>query len=226
MEQKKSDFLIILLSSLLIISCFIAGFFAYQTQRLVAELRIKNEELIIKTPIPTPTTDPTADWKTYTNEKFTFNHPLCWINDGSKFTENCARQKFDWLNVSYKITLDQSRLPKCKTPMLDEPNSFPCLSDRLKPVTETNSFAVCFGVFEACYIYIQYPQKNTELQFYGVDSDLIDQILSTFKFIEPEASSTPLPIACTMEAKICPDGSSVGRAGPKCEFAPCPSPKP
>ena len=29
--------------------------------------------------------------------------------------------------------------------------------------------------------------------------------------------------ACTMEAKICPDGSSVGRAGPKCEFAPCPS---
>ena len=29
-------------------------------------------------------------------------------------------------------------------------------------------------------------------------------------------------IACTMEAMICPDGSSVGRAGPKCEFAPCP----
>ncbi len=31
-----------------------------------------------------------------------------------------------------------------------------------------------------------------------------------------------LPVACTMEAKICPDGSSVGRIGPKCEFAPCP----
>ncbi len=28
--------------------------------------------------------------------------------------------------------------------------------------------------------------------------------------------------ACTMEAKICPDGSSVGRSGPNCEFAPCP----
>ncbi|MFH0819701.1 MAG: hypothetical protein V1892_01575 [bacterium] len=28
---------------------------------------------------------------------------------------------------------------------------------------------------------------------------------------------------CTMEAKVCPDGSSVGRTGPKCEFAPCPS---
>ena len=29
-------------------------------------------------------------------------------------------------------------------------------------------------------------------------------------------------IACTADAKICPDGSSVGRQGPKCEFAPCP----
>jgi hypothetical protein len=28
--------------------------------------------------------------------------------------------------------------------------------------------------------------------------------------------------ACTMEAKVCPDGSSVGRVGPNCEFAPCP----
>lgn len=30
------------------------------------------------------------------------------------------------------------------------------------------------------------------------------------------------PVACTMEAKICPDGSSVSRTGPNCEFAPCP----
>jgi hypothetical protein len=30
---------------------------------------------------------------------------------------------------------------------------------------------------------------------------------------------------CTMEAKLCPDGSSVGRSGPRCEFAPCPTAK-
>lgn len=29
--------------------------------------------------------------------------------------------------------------------------------------------------------------------------------------------------ACTMEAKICPDGSSVGRQGRDCQFAPCPT---
>ncbi|HRH55343.1 MAG TPA: hypothetical protein PK609_00535 [Candidatus Paceibacterota bacterium] len=26
---------------------------------------------------------------------------------------------------------------------------------------------------------------------------------------------------CTLEAKVCPDGSAVGRTGPSCEFAPC-----
>ncbi|MBZ5708761.1 hypothetical protein [Nannocystis pusilla] len=31
------------------------------------------------------------------------------------------------------------------------------------------------------------------------------------------------PRACTMDAKICPDGSAVGRTGPNCEFAPCPA---
>ena len=29
-------------------------------------------------------------------------------------------------------------------------------------------------------------------------------------------------VACTMEAKLCPDGSAVGRVGPNCEFATCP----
>lgn len=32
----------------------------------------------------------------------------------------------------------------------------------------------------------------------------------------------PKQIACTQEAKICPDGTAVGRTGPNCEFAPCP----
>ncbi len=50
----------------------------------------------------------------------------------------------------------------------------------------------------------------------------------------PSASGTPegvgpgvgaengSPQACTLEAKICPDGSAVGRTGPNCEFAACP----
>lgn len=29
-------------------------------------------------------------------------------------------------------------------------------------------------------------------------------------------------VYCTQEAKLCPDGSYVGRTGPNCEFAKCP----
>lgn len=29
-------------------------------------------------------------------------------------------------------------------------------------------------------------------------------------------------VACTQEAKICADGSAVGRSGPRCEFTACP----
>ncbi|MFZ2975804.1 MAG: Gmad2 immunoglobulin-like domain-containing protein [Candidatus Moraniibacteriota bacterium] len=29
-------------------------------------------------------------------------------------------------------------------------------------------------------------------------------------------------VACTEEAKVCPDGSAVGRTAPNCEFSPCP----
>lgn len=36
--------------------------------------------------------------------------------------------------------------------------------------------------------------------------------------------TTGQSVACTQEAKLCPDGSAVGRTGPNCEFAPCPSP--
>ncbi len=43
-----------------------------------------------------------------------------------------------------------------------------------------------------------------------------------FKFNKQEEAQG---VACTMEAKICPDGSAVGRSGPKCEFAACPEAK-
>jgi hypothetical protein len=32
----------------------------------------------------------------------------------------------------------------------------------------------------------------------------------------------PDPVACTLDAKVCPDGSAVGRIPPNCDFAPCP----
>lgn len=51
--------------------------------------------------------------------------------------------------------------------------------------------------------------------FFIGKSTISDSSKSTSPFI-------PSQQACTMEAKICPDGSSVGRTGPNCEFSPCP----
>lgn len=42
------------------------------------------------------------------------------------------------------------------------------------------------------------------------------------RLVPPTAPSASMQ-ACTLEAKICPDGSSVGRNGPNCEFTACPS---
>jgi hypothetical protein len=43
-------------------------------------------------------------------------------------------------------------------------------------------------------------------------------------FLHPAGTSSPEEEgrACTMEAKICPDGTAVGRQPPSCAFAPCP----
>ncbi|GEM_PF-687409 len=55
------------------------------------------------------------------------------------------------------------------------------------------------------------PQKDDALE--------IPIVFGTVRDTKP----LPSPVACTMEAKLCPDGSAVGRTGPNCEFAPCPT---
>jgi hypothetical protein len=46
-------------------------------------------------------------------------------------------------------------------------------------------------------------------------------ILIGYAYFKDEHTSNS-PMACTTEAKLCPDGSYVGRVGPKCEFSSCP----
>lgn len=63
---------------------------------------------------------------------------------------------------------------------------------------------------------------NSRGQTLGIDGfrpDLDNQILPP----QPTPNTQPKdkPIACTMDAMQCPDGSYVGRTGPKCEFV-CP----
>jgi hypothetical protein len=70
-RPKANNFLVVLLSILLFISLSIAAFFAYQTQKLVADLTDYREQ-VKQTPIAIETSDPTTGWKTYTNTKYKF----------------------------------------------------------------------------------------------------------------------------------------------------------
>ena len=50
-------------------------------------------------------------------------------------------------------------------------------------------------------------------------------IYATLRFSVSQIVNVPSgvgEVACTMEAKLCPDGSYVSRSGPRCEFAKCP----
>ncbi|MDB5190422.1 MAG: hypothetical protein JWN49_748 [Parcubacteria group bacterium] len=53
----------------------------------------------------------------------------------------------------------------------------------------------------------------------GIGSFLYRNVLE-----QPGAGTNSNVTACTLEAKICPDGSSVGRSGPTCAFAACAAP--
>ncbi|MFA4998579.1 MAG: hypothetical protein WC514_00960 [Candidatus Paceibacterota bacterium] len=39
--------------------------------------------------------------------------------------------------------------------------------------------------------------------------------------LREEAKNAQEPVVCALEAKVCPDGSAVGRTGPNCEFVEC-----
>lgn len=42
----------------------------------------------------------------------------------------------------------------------------------------------------------------------------------------PPSEQEPASTACPDDVSICPDGTQVGRVGPACDFAACPSPEP
>ncbi len=65
-----------------------------------------------------------------------------------------------------------------------------------------------------------------------VEVDPANLIACPEEAVEPCEDELPAPIeepdliACSADAMQCPDGSFVGRTGPNCEFAPCPTGEP
>ncbi|HYD34736.1 MAG TPA: hypothetical protein VD999_01570 [Vitreimonas sp.] len=65
--------------------------------------------------------------------------------------------------------------------------------------------------------------------YFGRQRALSNQVTDNSKIrvaVSPTPTSASLEndqVICTMDAKVCPDGSAVGRTGPNCEFAECPA---
>lgn len=232
MEPKQNNFLVILISSLLIISCLIAGFFAWQTQKLVKEItEIKNQTIPNST--ATLTIDQVSSEITYTNNDYHFlvkynpNFTPSEISNKAEqiFLVSFGTYKNNGFDIEVlkpnKIEFYENKLIGDITESIDEKETFNV--DGINATKLTYKTVVVIDKKDFSKVIIK--KDNLDYVITAL-SENINQIISSFKFIEPEAGISPLPVACPEISKICPDGSKVGRSGPKCEFSPCPTTKP
>ena len=68
-------------------------------------------------------------------------------------------------------------------------------------------------------VYLMY--RLTGIFFLIVAIFMIYSVLQSNELMENERLEDS-EVVCIMDAKLCSDGSSVGRVGPNCEFTPCP----
>lgn len=204
---RSDNFLVILLSILLVLASLIAVFFGLQKQKLANELQeIRNEKVVEIESTPNPTIDAMTGWETYANTEYNFS---------IKYPSN------------YKLLTNKESLygwPNAVALIYSGGQSYDL---PIEIWSDKNEYKQKYSTLDEKYITMVSILNNKYLTLVNLnENEIVDKIISTFKFTEPEATSSSLPVACTMEAKICPDGSAVGRSGPNCEFAPCPTPKP
>lgn len=69
-----------------------------------------------------------------------------------------------------------------------------------------------------------YQKESTPVKTSPTSATSVTQTSPKQTVVTPPKTTTPTsPAACTMDAKQCPDGTFVGRSGPKCEFSACPA---
>ncbi|KKP47245.1 MAG: hypothetical protein UR39_C0005G0058 [Candidatus Woesebacteria bacterium GW2011_GWA1_33_30] len=201
MEPKNNNFLISLLSILLLLSCIIAGFFAWQTQNLVRELtESRNQNLTTPSQTPIQTIIP--------SQAVVINN----IKNGDKITSPVNISGTIDKSWTWEATFSIEILDSARKPL----NSMPVSVNFENEV-------VSRGLFSISISFVTTAQSG----FIVVHADNPSGLPQNNKSFEiPIKFMANKNTACTMEAKLCPDGTSVGRSGPNCEFAPCPTLKP
>ncbi len=96
---------------------------------------------------------------------------------------------------------------------------------KTKKTTTVSNFTECAALYP---VMESYPR-----QCVTPDGQSFVEEISASPFPTPEPQESPTPtspaqtltppgVVCTLEAKLCPDGTYVGRQGPNCEFKLCP----
>jgi hypothetical protein len=183
--------------------------------------------LICSTPAP----DETANWKAYTNDKYGFEikyHPE------SEPQENIGNEisgQFTYLllvrfgtnpiksTYGYELRVSKQSLDSYREELVGH------ITDKIDSeeqivINDNNWTKINYQIFLTTdYVPVTMVITNHAGYSYAITSSAmdIDQILATFKFTDQEDQ-----VACTLDAKLCPDGSYVSRQPPNCEFAACP----
>ncbi len=202
-KPKTNSFLVILLSILLFISVSIAGFFAFQNQKLIKEITASK---IMPTPVvtdePIAISDPTADWETYTNEEngYSIKFPKnIYIRLGC-LGEELLLQRYDGVNRPPLAMVDCPRdsryslESKTFTSIQNEPEETNYYNIVKKDIEIGGILGKLYtftfteiedGPYPKWYVKALVNKNNKTYEIYFDDKEYLnvfDQILSTFRF--------------------------------------------
>lgn len=197
-ERPKGNPVVALMVIVMVLLLGAVGFLGYQNYLLQQKIN----KMVQPTSTPSATPDPTADWKTYTNNalgvslKSPFGEPLETINSFQDYKNGA-------MTLTGKFIFDVSNLKVCEgsapyQTMCIVPGKNWSQSKDVESIVLATKEAVSFFVSEPTanlvihVIQIQQPKIELALAVDGVgQEEKFDLILSTFKFTEITNQSCP-----------------------------------
>lgn len=142
-------------------------------------------------------TNNTVDWKTYTDTQygFEFKYP----------------PTFEILQVQTEAFNDLVQIAISPVKYDNSNTIWTLIINRDNCNTDNRAGRFCLKNGDLSY---NFTCQHDNVGVY--DYSQFNKFITTLKFITLD------PVACTMDAKMCPDGTYVGRSGPNCEFV-CPN---
>ena len=244
-EPKKHKFPKLLLTIVLILAALFiaayAGAYIFMQEELNKILGVaKPTPTLAPTLVePSPTPDPIANWQTFTDLQLGYS-----IKYPPEFGNEKCPKEFDHKTLCSDAIDDNPVEPyyyfigfSPNNPVESAPglDNITYQKDQINGIEVERTYDLP-SRSGAEYVYFKKDDgSHIEIFFTGYDETdpfpeqekykkLFDQILTTFTFLDSTTSISPSQsqVACTADAKICPDGSAVSRVGPNCEFAVCP----